>query len=126
MSAAATSSITRDEFESLGARLTALEQATTDTEPVRSNTVPPHAHNDYVRHEEFRLFKWLGTFALAAILGGFGLIYEQTSDLRVAMERLHSDLLQAMHVQHASIRSDIGAVRERVVRLETAGGIESR
>jgi len=104
--------------------------------------------NDYVTASEFRLFKWLGIFALAAVLGGFGLLYEQVGDVRVAMERLQTDLLteihtlrgemhagfasirqemhaehasirQEMHAEHASIREDISGVRERVARVET-------
>lgn len=161
MSVAATPPITRDEFERVGARLTALEasRATSDTEEALRDEGAPPAHKDYVRQEEFRLFKWLGAFALAAVLGGFGLLYEQTSDLRVAMERLHADLSQEMHAlhadlskemhalhtdlsqemhaqhastredmhaQHAAIRSEIAGVRERVVRLETVGSVETR
>ena len=78
-----------------------------------------------------------GTFALAAVLGGFGLLYEQVGDVRVAMERLQTDLLkeihalrgemhtefasvrQEMHAEFASIREDISGVRERVARVET-------
>ena len=112
MSVAATPPITRDEFERVGARLTALEasRATSDTEEAAHDEGAPPAHKDYVRQEEFRLFKWLGAFALAAVLGGFGLLYEQTSDLRVAMERLHADLSQEMHALHASTREDMHAL----------------
>ena len=75
--------------------------------------------NDFVRQDEFRLFKWLGTFALAAVLGGFGLLYEQTSDLRVAMERLHADLLREIHAQTASIREDMHALHTKPARTCT-------
>ena len=67
-------------------------------------------HADFVRQDEFRLFKWLGTFALAAVLGAFGMLYEQTSDLRVALEQLHTDLLREIHAQTASIREDMHAL----------------
>ena len=53
------------------------------------------------------MFKWLGTFILATVVAGFGFLYEQVSDLRVGMERLHGDLLQEM-----------SGIRERVVRIE--------
>lgn len=140
--AIANPAITRDEFNRIGARVAALEAsratAETGTLPTGDETAHP-GHADFVRQDEFRLFKWLGTFALAAVLGGFGLLYEQTSDLRVAMERLHAETLREihaqtasiredmhaqhtatredMHAQHAAIRSEIARVRERVVRL---------
>ena len=92
---------------------------------------------DVVTGSEFRLFKWLGTFALATVMAGFGLLYQQVSDLRVGLERLHTDVLgeihglrsemhagfasirEEMHTEHESIREDISGVRERVVRVET-------
>ena len=133
--------ITRDELDlvvqPLAARVDALETSTGN-----------RPGDDFVTASEFRLFKWLGTFALAAVLGGFGLLYEQVGDVRVAMERLQTDLLkeihalrgemhtefasvrqemhdgfasirQEMHAEHASIREDISGVRERVARVET-------
>ena len=91
----------RDELdlvvEPLAARVTALE-----------DTVGDRRGKDYVGTSEFRLFKWLGTFILATVVAGFGFLYEQVSDLRVGMERLHGDLLQEM-----------SGIRERVVRIET-------
>ena len=93
--------ITRDELDlvvkPLVARVAALE---------RSGGNGPRG--DGVSASEFRLFKWLGTFALATVVAGFGFLYEQSSDLRVGMERLHGELLQEM-----------SGVRERVVRIET-------
>ena len=137
--AAANPVITRDEFDRIGERLTALEASRTaaDAEnPAASYDIPRPGQIDFVRQDEFRLFKWLGSFALVAILGGFGLLYEQSSDLRVAMERLHADLLREMHAQtasiredmheqHSAIRNEIARVRERVVRLETLDGVET-
>ena len=93
--------MTRDELNSvvepLAARVAALE-----------DTVGDRRGKDYVGISEFRLFKWLGTFILATVVAGFGFLYEQVSDLRVGMERLHGDLLQEM-----------SGIRERVVRIET-------
>ena len=74
--------------------------------------------------------KWLGTFALATVVGGFALLYEQVSDVRIGMERLHGELLRDVHAEiaalkdemqseFASVRQEISAVRERVVRVET-------
>lgn len=145
--AAANPVITRDEFDRMGKRLTALEAsrsaAHADT-PAPRDDFARFDPADFVRKDEFRLFKWFGTFAFATVLGGFGLLYEQTSDLRVSMERLHADLLREIHARHTSlrdemnagftslredmhaqftgVRSDIAGVRERVVRLETLGG----
>ncbi|MCY3621106.1 MAG: hypothetical protein OXH68_05255 [Gammaproteobacteria bacterium] len=79
-----------------------------------------------VMASEFRLFKWLGTFALATVVAGFGLLYEQVSDVRIGMERLHGETLREMsglrdemQAEFTSVRREISAVRERVVRVET-------
>ena len=95
------------------------------------------ARAEFVTPSEFRLFKWLGTFALATVVAGFGLLYEQVSDVRIGMERLHGELLREMSVlregmqaevgglkdemqaEFTSVRQEISAVRERVVRVET-------
>lgn len=110
--AAANPAITRDEFDRMGKRLAALESSRSNA---HADTLPPSDAvarfdpADFVRQGEFRLFKWLGTFAFATVLGGFGLLYEQTSDLSVAMERLHVDLLREMHAQNTSLRDEMNA-----------------
>ena len=82
------------------------------------------------RENEFRLVKWLGTFALAAVLGGLGVLYQQSyqqfAEVRIEMRDLHATVLRelyaqnaAMREEHASIREAIGSLRERVVRVET-------
>ena len=99
---------------------------------------------DFVRQAEFRLFKWLATFVVAAVAAGIGLLYQQVAEVRVEMERLRTDLVQEMNRQHtalredmdrqfaavrediAEIREDIAALSERVVRLETLVDGESR
>lgn len=131
--------LTRDDLDSaiepLVARLSAIENAA-------------GGDADVVTKDEFRLFKWLGTFALATVVAGFGLLYEQVSDVRVGMERLHGEvqreihglretmyveiasirsemeakhaaLTEQMHAGFASMREEISAVRERVARVET-------
>lgn len=131
--------LTRDDLdlaiEPLVARLSAIEDAA-------------GGNADVVTRDEFRLFKWLGTFALATVVAGFGLLYEQVSDVRVGMERLHGEvqreihglretmyveiasirsemeakhaaLTEQMHAGFASMREEISAVRERVARVET-------
>ena len=69
--------ITRDELDlvvqPLAARMDALETSVGD-----------RPGNNYVAVGEFRLLKWLGTFALAAVLGGFGLLYEQVRTFALA------------------------------------------
>lgn len=130
--APANSAITRDEFNRIGARVAALEASRSGADAdTTGDEVAPPGHAEFVRQDEFRLFKWLGTFAIAAVLGGFGLLYEQTSDLRVAMERLHADLSQKMHALHASTREDVHAqhtsmredmhVQHTAIRSEVAG-----
>ena len=122
--------MTRADFdavvEPLAARVASLE-----------DSAGRSAEPEVVTAGEFRLFKWLGTFALATVVAGFGLIYEQVSDVRVGMERLHRETLREMSAfregmqaevaglkdemqsEFGSVRREISAVRERVVRVET-------
>ena len=114
-----TAAMTRADFdaivEPLATRVSALE-----------DSVGRGSEANFVTVGEFRLFKWLGTFALATVVGGFGLLYEQVSDVRIGMERLHGELLREMsglkdemQSEFTSVREEISAVRERVVRVET-------
>ena len=125
-----TAAMTRADFdavvEPLATRVSALE-----------DSVGRGGEANFVTHGEFRLFKWLGTFALATVVGGFALLYEQVSDVRIGMERLHGEMLREMSAhregmqaeiaglkdemqsEFASVRREISAVRERVVRVET-------
>ena len=118
-----TAAMTRADFdavvEPLATRVSALE-----------DSVGRGAEANFVTVGEFRLFKWLGTFALATVVGGFALLYEQVSDVRIGMERLQGELLREMsglkdelkdemQSEFASVRQEISAVRERVVRVET-------
>ena len=95
---------------------------------------------------EFRLFKWFGAFALAVVVGGFGVLYEQITDVRVEMRNLHTEVLRELHAQmnaqigglrkemhaeHAARRAEngelsraIGSVRERVARIEAHLGVD--
>ena len=119
MTANPTAAMTRADFdavvEPLAARVASLE-----------DSAGRGAEPDVVTASEFRLFKWLGTFALATVVAGFGLLYEQVSDVRIGMERLQGELLREMsglkdemQSEFASVRQEISAVRERVVRVET-------
>jgi len=69
---------------------------------------------DFVTASEFRLFKWLGTFALAAVLGGFGLLYEQVGDVRVAMERLQTELLREIRALRGEMHAEFVSVRQEM------------
>lgn len=119
MTANPTAAMTRADFdavvEPLAARIASLE-----------DSAGRGAEPEVVTASEFRLFKWLGTFALATVVGGFALLYEQVSDVRIGMERLHGELLGEMagfrediHAEMTGVRQEISAVRERVVRVET-------
>ena len=99
--------ITRDELDlvvqPLAARVDALETSGCD-----------RPGGNFVTASEFRLFKWLGTFALAAVLGGFGLLYEQVGDVRVAMERLQTDLLNEIHALRGEMHTEFASVRQEM------------
>ena len=106
-------------------RMTALES--TVSQGRRHGTRDSEPSTEVVTQNEFRLFKWLGTFALAAVLAGFVFLYEQTADLRVDIERQHRDLLKEMNAQYTGIRGEIGLLRERVTGVETRlDGVETR
>ena len=99
--------ITREELDlvvqPLAARMDALETSVGD-----------RPGNDFVTASEFRLFKWLGTFALAAVLGGFGLLYEQVGDVRVAMERLQTELLKEIHALRGEMHAEFASVSQEM------------
>ena len=136
--------INRTEFDSaierLVERLTALESTVSQlSRPgTRDDERAAEPSPEVVTQIEFRLFKWLGTFALAAILAGFGFLYQQIGDLRVDMarqigdlrvdiERQHRDLLKEMNAQFADIRGEFGLLRERVTGVETRlDGVDTR
>ena len=83
---------------------TRKETGKTATEPGAVNTIPEHRHEDMVYRGEFRLLLGVGTFALAAILGGFAFFYAQFTDFRSAMDMQFADLRVAMEKEHAAIR----------------------
>ena len=59
---------------------------------------------DVVLRDEFRLFKWFAGLAFAAILAGFGVLYQAIGDLQRGLAEVHRD---------------VGDIRERLVRVET-------
>ena len=65
--------------------------------------------NEYgVSQNEFRLFKWLAAFVVAALLAGFGLLYRQMTDLRLGVEHVRAEVIR-----------EIGVLGERLGRVET-------
>ncbi|MDE0662068.1 MAG: hypothetical protein OXI79_20745 [Gammaproteobacteria bacterium] len=139
--------VIRTEFDSaierVVERLTALESSVSQlTRPgTRDDGHTAEPSSEVVTQNEFRLFKWLGSFSLAAMLAGFGFLYQQIADLRVDVERQfadlrvdverqfadlrvdierqHRDLLQEMNARYVDIRGEIGLLRERVTGVET-------
>ena len=86
----------------------------------------PIAYSEFVRRDEFRLFKWLAPLAIALILGGFGLLYQQTGALRAGLEALRSDMERSQGESRANserIRGELAADMERL-RGELAADIE--
>ena len=106
--------ITREELDSaiepLVVRIAALEAAWKSR----------RGDANVVRRGEFRMLKWQAMFALAAVLGGLGLLYEEIGDIRVAMERLRTDLVGEirglrcdMQAELSGLRGEVTGVRER-------------
>ena len=118
-------------MERVVSRLTALEAGAPGTHvQVKEAGRAMSGQFEVVTQNEFRLVKWLGPFALAAVLGGLGFLYQQSyqqfAEVRIEMRDLHATVLRelyaqnaAMREEHASIRGAIGSLRERVVRVET-------
>ena len=104
--------------KTLAGRISALEQAFArsreDAAASRKSEAAAKAETDFVRRDEFRQFKWIGAFALTAVMAGFGVLYQQVADLRVGMERIHTDLLREigtlrkdMEGEHDSLRAEM-------------------
>lgn len=149
-STANTEAITRTEFDAMvervASRLAALEVGASPS-PTRIDEEgrPTSGQSEAVTQNEFRLFKWVGTFFVAAVLGAFGVLYQQISDVRVEMRDLHNTVLRELYTQldtqigglrremkaeigglrqemkenHDRSLEEIGSLRERVVRVET-------
>ena len=93
--------VSREEFDDLAERFAAAGRS---RPPVSASS-----GDAFVRQDEFRLFKWVAAFAMASLLGGIGVLYQMTSELRVSVER------------------GFGQVREQLGRMETRlDGVEKR
>ena len=152
--------ITRTEFKSamqrVDSRLVALESGASRAADAVNESGQAYGPLQFevVTQNEFRLFKWLGAFALTAVVGGFGFLHQQLDRgfeaVRVEMKGLHTQfgelrqevggLRQEMEAEFAitrseihrnredigKLREDVGALRERVVRIETLLSGEGR
>lgn len=106
--------VTREELDSvieaLEVRIAALEAAWNSR----------RGDANVVRRGEFRILKWQATFALAVVLGGLGILYEEIGDIRDAMERLRTDLIREIRglrsevqAEHSGLRGEVTGVQER-------------
>ena len=141
--------ITRTEFKSamqrVDSRLGALESGA--SRPANAVDESGQASGplqfEVVTQNEFRLFKWVGAFALTAVVGGFGFLHHQLDrgfeEIRVEMRGLHTKVVElrqevsglrqevgGLRQEVGELRQDVGDLRERVVRIETVLGGEGR
>lgn len=125
VSTANTEAITRTEFERMASRLTALES----NAPGSATRMDDEGRivsgwSEAVTQNEFRLFKWLATFVVAAVLGAFGVIYQQIADVRVEMRDLHNTVLRELYtqldMQIGGLRRELGSLRQEL-RTEIGG-----
>lgn len=133
---AATMSMSAQSWQDFDKRVTKLEtlvanRGASASAPGEKTQSPmpgtdPIAYSEFVRRDEFRLFKWLAPLAIALILGGFGLLYQQTSALRAGLEALRSDMERSQGESRANLerfRGELAADMERL-RGELAADIE--
>ena len=105
--------IMRSEFQStmerLGSRMAALEAVATQTVQIDAEgRATATGQFEVVTQSEFRLFKWLAAFVAAAVLGAFGVLYQQIADMRVEMRDLHATVLSELYAQIGGVRADLG------------------
>ena len=103
--------ITRDEFERTIEELRAEMRASSSDSPAADGTTLDHPREEFVRKDEFRLFKWFAGLALAAILSGMGLLYQGIhqglAEQHEAMERQFADLRAEMHAGFRAITANV-------------------
>ena len=115
--------ITRDEFERTIDELRAEMKSSSSHATTTDRADPEHPREVFVRKDEFRLFKWFGGLALAAILSGMGLLYQAIAEQRVAMERQFADLRAEMHAGFRAITANVDSrfvtVDSRFARMDS-------
>ena len=67
---------------------------------------------------QLRILKWGAGFALAAIMGAFGVLYQGQVDLRLEMRSEIAGLREEMQREFRALRQEISILAERVARLE--------
>ena len=143
--------ITRDEFERTIDELRAEMKSSSSHATATDRADPERPREVFVLKDEFRLFKWFGGLALAAILSGMGLLYQVMAEQRVAMERQFADLRAEMHAGFRAITANVDSrfvtvdsrfddmdsritalqhnvadVKERLARVETLLDVKNR
>ena len=107
--------ITRDEFDRTIEELRAEMKANSSSSTAAGGASLERPREEFVRKDEFRLIKWFGGLALAAILSGMGLLYQGLAEQRVAMERQFADLRAEMN---AGFRAITVNVDSRITALQ--------
>ena len=112
--------ITRDEFDDGFAQLrdeiATLKKAVASIATRGEVEMPDFRAGDFVRKDEFRLFKWFSGLALAAILGGLGFFYQGFADLRVTVERQHGESRSYMDRRFAEVDRQFAELRGEMDR----------
>ena len=110
--------ITRDEFERTIEELRAEMKANPSHSTAADRASFEHPREEFVRKDEFRLFKWFGGLALAAILSGMGLLYQSIhqglAEHREATERQFAEFRAEMHAGFRAITAHVDAGFEGV------------
>ena len=104
--------VSRAEFDALVRRAAALEQC---------GQLAAASGEDFVRQGEFRLFKWVAAFAVASMLGGFGVLHQQAGELHVGMERGFGQIqerLGRVETQLEALENRVGKVEARLDKMD--------
>ena len=123
---------TRTEFKSamqrVDSRLVALESgASRPANAVdESGQASGSMQFEVVTQNEFRLFKWVGAFALTAVVGGFGFLHQQLDrgfeEVRVEMRGLNTQVVE-LRQEVSGLRQEVSGLRQEVsgLRQEVSG-----
>lgn len=124
--------VTRLEFDRAIRELQAEIRAARSAPTALAGAGPAFSPDDFVRRDEFRLFKWFTGIAFAAVLGGFGVLYQAISDVQRALVEVQQSIvvlqqgLVEVHQSLAEVHQSLGDIRERLVRVETVLEMDDR
>ena len=131
--------VTRLEFDRAIRELHAEIRAARSAPAAVAGAGPAFSPDDFVRRDEFRLFKWFTGIAFAAVLGGFGVLYQAISDVQRALVEVQQSIvvlqqgfvevhqsLAEVHQGLAEVHQSLGDIRERLVRVETVLELDGR